>query len=89
MMVRFLRSGKWELIGMFVIASVVSLMLAGAAWLGLIHETGQTETRLWAASVFLLVSAAFGYWAAQLLGGVSTLCICRLSKQRTATMELE
>jgi len=68
MMVRFLRSGKWELIGMFVIASVVSLMLAGAAWLGLIHETGQTETRLWAASVFLLVSAAFGYWAAQRIG---------------------
>lgn len=68
MMVRFLRSGKWELIGMFVLASAVSLVLAGAAWIGLAKETGQTEVRLWAASVFLLVSAAFGYWAAQRIG---------------------
>lgn len=67
-MVRLLRSGKWELIGMFVIASVVSLVLAGTAWIGLMHETGQTEVRLWAASVFLLVSAGFGYWAAQRIG---------------------
>lgn len=68
MMVRFLRSGKWELIGMFVIASVVSLLLAAVAWIGLTDETGQTEVRLGAASVFLLVSAGFGYWAAQRIG---------------------
>ncbi|MBD2872116.1 sensor histidine kinase [Paenibacillus arenilitoris] len=68
MMVRFLRSGKWELIGMFVAASVVSLVLAAAAWIGLAGELKETEVRLWAASVFLLVSTGFGYWAAQRIG---------------------
>ncbi|WP_419874401.1 histidine kinase [Candidatus Pristimantibacillus sp. PTI5] len=68
MMVRFLRSGKWELIGMFVIASVVSLVLGAVTWIGLADEMGKTEVRLGAASVFLLVSAAFGYWAAQRIG---------------------
>ncbi|WP_053371980.1 sensor histidine kinase [Paenibacillus sp. FJAT-27812] len=68
MMVRFLRSGKWELIGMFVIAAVVSLVLGAVTWIGLVDETGKTEARLGAAAVFLLVSAAFGYWAAQRIG---------------------
>ncbi|WP_138754824.1 sensor histidine kinase [Paenibacillus sinopodophylli] len=68
MMVRFLRSGKWELIGMFVIASVVSLVLGAVTWASLIDEAGKTEVRLGAASVFLLVSAGFGYWAAQRIG---------------------
>ncbi|WP_424766341.1 histidine kinase [Paenibacillus sp. sgz302251] len=67
-MVRLLRSGKWELIGMFVLASAVSLVLGAAAWIGLAKEGGLTEVRLGAASVFLLVSAAFGYWAAQRIG---------------------
>ncbi|GGG75400.1 sensor histidine kinase [Paenibacillus radicis (ex Gao et al. 2016)] len=67
MMVRFLRSGKWELIIMFVASSVAALLLGFAVWFGLSFEAGQTETRLGAASVFLLVSAAFGYWAGQRL----------------------
>lgn len=53
---------------MFVIASVFSLVLGAVTWLGLMHEAGKTEVRLGAASVFLLVSAAFGYWAAQRIG---------------------
>ncbi|MGO4376240.1 sensor histidine kinase, partial [Paenibacillus sp. MCAF20] len=65
MMVRFLRSGKWELIAMFVAASVVSFVLAAVTWSGLKNETPMTEVRLGAASVFLLVSVVFGYWAAQ------------------------
>ncbi|MFF2480699.1 sensor histidine kinase [Paenibacillus sp. NPDC058071] len=65
MMVRFLRSGKWELIFMFAASSVASLLLGFAAWLGLIKETGLTEARVGAAFVFLLVSAVFGYWAGQ------------------------
>ncbi|WP_339204393.1 sensor histidine kinase [Paenibacillus sp. FSL K6-3182] len=68
MMVRFLRSGKWELIGMFVIASTVSLILGAVVWNGLLDEVNKTEVRLGAASVFLLVSVAFGYWAAQRIG---------------------
>ncbi|NIK78538.1 NarL family two-component system sensor histidine kinase LiaS [Paenibacillus castaneae] len=68
MMVRFLRSGKWELIGMFVLASMLSYFLGSVTWNALINETGKTEVRLAAASVFLLVSAACGYWAAQRIG---------------------
>jgi NarL family two-component system sensor histidine kinase LiaS len=68
MMVRFLRSGKWELIGMFVIASCLSLLLGAVVWNGLIDEVNKTEVRLGAASVFILVSVAFGYWAAQRIG---------------------
>ncbi|WP_054023527.1 sensor histidine kinase [Bacillus sp. FJAT-28004] len=68
MMVRFLRSGKWELIGMFVIASSLSLLLGAVVWNGLIDEVNKTEVRLGAASVFILVSVAFGYWAAQRIG---------------------
>ncbi|WP_139996450.1 sensor histidine kinase [Paenibacillus paridis] len=68
MMVRLLRSGKWELIGMFVIASVTAFFLGLVAWNGFAADTGKTEVRLVAASVFLLVSAAFGYWAAQRIG---------------------
>ncbi len=53
---------------MFVIASVVSLVLGAVTWASLIDEAGKTEVRLGAASVFLLVSAGFGYWAAQRIG---------------------
>lgn len=65
MMVRFLRSGKWELIAMFAISSLASLCAGYAVWSGLSDEASQTEVRLGAASVFLLVSAIFGYWAGQ------------------------
>ncbi|MUT64363.1 sensor histidine kinase [Paenibacillus sp. NEAU-GSW1] len=67
MMVRFLRSGKWELILMFAASSIASLLLGAAVWIGLMNDAGQTEVRLGAASVFLLVSIAFGYWAGQRL----------------------
>jgi len=53
---------------MFVIASTVSLILGAVAWNGLVDEVNKTEVRLGAASVFLLVSVAFGYWAAQRIG---------------------
>lgn len=65
MMVRFLRSGKWELIGMFVAASIAAFLLAATTWIVLGDNVPKTEVRLGAAAVFLLVSAAFGYWAAQ------------------------
>lgn len=68
MMVRFLRSGKWELIGMFVLSSAISVLAGWLTWNALMHETGKTEARLAAVSVFLLVSATFGYWAAQRIG---------------------
>lgn len=53
---------------MFMISSVMSLILGSLAWMGLVEETGKTEVRLLAAFVFLLVSATFGYWAAQRIG---------------------
>lgn len=53
---------------MFVIASTVSLILGAVVWNGLLDEVNKTEVRLGAASVFLLVSVAFGYWAAQRIG---------------------
>ncbi|MFX3631985.1 MAG: histidine kinase [Candidatus Pristimantibacillus sp.] len=65
MMVRFLRSGKWELITMFVASSSLALFLAFMVWIGFADKAGQTEVRLGAASVFLLVSVGFGYWAGQ------------------------
>jgi len=53
---------------MFVIASSLSLLLGAVVWNGLVDEVNKTEVRLGAASVFILVSVAFGYWAAQRIG---------------------
>jgi NarL family two-component system sensor histidine kinase LiaS len=74
MMVRFLRGGKWELIGMFVMTSFIALLLAGAAWIALAKEASRTEAVIGAATVFLIVSAGAGYWAAQRIGrGIDSL----------------
>ncbi|GKU80280.1 sensor histidine kinase [Paenibacillus sp. L3-i20] len=69
MMVRFLRSGKWELISMFVIASTVSVLLAFVLWYLMMDHAGLLELKLWSGMVVLIVSGAFGYWAAQRFGG--------------------
>lgn len=68
-MVRFLRSGKWELISMFVIASTVSVLLAFVLWYLMMDHAGLLELKLWSGMVVLIVSGAFGYWAAQRFGG--------------------
>lgn len=68
MMVRFLRSGKWELIGMFVSASAVSVLLAFLLWNAITNRVGLLELKLWSGALVLLVSGAFGYWAAQRFG---------------------
>jgi len=68
MMVRFLRSGKWELIGMFVLSSAVSVLLATLLWNAVVNQFTSVELKLWSAILILLVSAGFGYWAAQRFG---------------------
>lgn len=68
MMVRFLRSGKWELIGMFIMASVVSVLLAFLLWNAMTEHVGLLELKLWSGAIILLVSGVFGYWAAQRFG---------------------
>ncbi|MCU6709867.1 sensor histidine kinase [Paenibacillus sp. J5C_2022] len=65
MMVRFLRSGKWELIGIFVLASFVSLLLTFVLWKMMDPQSSLLELKLWSAVVIVVVSGAFGYWAAQ------------------------
>ncbi|OUS68397.1 sensor histidine kinase [Paenibacillus sp. MY03] len=69
MMVRFLRSGKWELVGMFVLASSVSLLAAVLFWNLMGDYFGHAELKIGAIIIVILVSAAFGYWAAQRFGG--------------------
>lgn len=65
MMVRLLRSGKWEIIWKFVLASLISALLGIAVWSFLVQE-GDNKQAIWvAAAVFLLVSLAFGYWVGQ------------------------
>ncbi|OBR64450.1 histidine kinase [Paenibacillus oryzae] len=68
MMVRFFRSGKWELVGMFALASAVSLSLLYMIWNTLDSNLSQMERNLSALAIVVLISAAFGYWAAQRYG---------------------
>lgn len=69
MMVRLLRSGKWELIILFISSSAVSSLIAYITWRLLQQsDTSTMAARLCTAIVFLLVSAAFGYWAVQRMG---------------------
>ncbi|GLX65859.1 sensor histidine kinase [Paenibacillus glycanilyticus] len=65
MIVRLFRGGKWQLLAMFVASSVTALLLAIVVWTGFSGDYVQTEVRYGAASVFLLVSAGFGYWTGQ------------------------
>ncbi|WP_336774051.1 sensor histidine kinase [Paenibacillus sp. MMO-58] len=66
MIVRLFRGGKWQLLTMFVASSVTALLLGIAVWVGLAGgDNVQTEVRYGAVSVFLLVSAGFGYWTGQ------------------------
>ncbi|RIX52988.1 sensor histidine kinase [Paenibacillus nanensis] len=68
MMVRFLRSGKWELVGIFVIASAVTVLLSIVVWNALSEHMGVWEVKLWIGLLILLLSGGFGYWAAQRFG---------------------
>ncbi|MGG4142112.1 HAMP domain-containing sensor histidine kinase [Paenibacillus algorifonticola] len=63
MMVRLLRSGKWELIAMFVFAAALAYGAAAIIAYGLMPHAGRWEVWLTAAAVFLLVAASCGYWA--------------------------
>ncbi|WP_332262462.1 sensor histidine kinase [Paenibacillus sp. GSMTC-2017] len=54
---------------MFVIASTVSVLLAFLLWYMMTDHVGLLELKLWSGVVVLLVSGAFGYWAAQRFGG--------------------
>lgn len=68
MMVRFLRSGKWELIGMFVLATIVTVVLTVLLWNMMAEHLGLLELKIWTGCLLLLSSGAFGYWAAQRFG---------------------
>ncbi len=67
-MVRFLRSGKWELVGIFVISAVAASLLAAFMWVALSNQFSTANLKLLSGIVLLLVSGAFGYWAAQRIG---------------------
>lgn len=68
MMVRFLRSGKWELISIFVIGSAVTVLLSILAWNALSDYMRLWEVKLWIGVLILFSSGAFGYWAAKRFG---------------------
>lgn len=68
MMVRFLRSGKWELIGIFMLASTVSVLMTFLLWNAITNLVGLLELKLWLGALVLLISGAFGYWSAQRIG---------------------
>ncbi|SEO20489.1 sensor histidine kinase [Paenibacillus sp. OV219] len=64
MMVRLFRNSKWDMILLFLASSTISVLAwqLGAEW------TNEGHSKLlWigVAVVFLLISAVFGYWAAQ------------------------
>ncbi|QAY65007.1 sensor histidine kinase [Paenibacillus protaetiae] len=65
MMVRLLRSGKWEFVWKFVLSSLLSAILGAAVWTFLNKEGVEAGASWAAAVVFLLVSLAFGYWVSQ------------------------
>ncbi|GGF97133.1 sensor histidine kinase [Paenibacillus abyssi] len=67
MMVRLLRSSKWELILLFIASTSVSLALCYWApeWMGAHLNAG--EKRLSTILTVIVISAGFGYWAAQRL----------------------
>lgn len=65
MMVRLLRSGKWQLIGIIMIGSIASLFLADIVRNLLLEHVDPSAARLCAWAIFLLSSGAFGYWASQ------------------------
>lgn len=65
MMVRFLRSGKWGMIGMFMLSSSVSALASFGIWTTLDGKMAGIDVLICSAVVFLLISLGFGYWAAQ------------------------
>lgn len=68
MMVRFFRSGKWELVGMFALASIVSISVILMLSNTLETSLSPFERKASSFAIVVLVSAAFGYWAAQRFG---------------------
>ncbi|MFD1956135.1 sensor histidine kinase [Paenibacillus thailandensis] len=65
MMVRLLRSGKWEIIWKFALSSMLSALIGAAVWSFLVSE-GRAAQAIWAAGgAVLLVSTACGYWFSQ------------------------
>ncbi|MFC4102958.1 sensor histidine kinase [Paenibacillus xanthanilyticus] len=65
MMVRLLRSSKFEMMLLFAASSALSVLVwvFGGRYVG--SQVGKDDLWIGVAAVFLLVSGAFGYWAAQ------------------------
>ncbi|UVI31790.1 sensor histidine kinase [Paenibacillus spongiae] len=65
MMVKLLRSSKWEMIMMFVASSIISVLVWVFGGHYVDSQFGKHDLWIGVAAVFLLVSSGFGYWAAQ------------------------
>ncbi|ALS26812.1 sensor histidine kinase [Paenibacillus cisolokensis] len=65
MMVRLLRSSKWELTLLFVAANAASALIGYGIWHYFRHSVGAAELWWWLAAAMLAVSFGFGYYAAQ------------------------
>ncbi|QYR20469.1 sensor histidine kinase [Paenibacillus sp. sptzw28] len=65
MMVRLFRSGKWGMILMFAASSAVSVLIWNSADRIVGPKVGNSDLWIGVAAVFLIISAGFGYWAAQ------------------------
>ncbi|MEK3884162.1 sensor histidine kinase [Paenibacillus sp. PL2-23] len=68
MMVRFLRSGKWEMIGIFVLATWITAVLAFVFWYMMEQHLRPIELKVWTGGLILLSSGGVGYWTAQRFG---------------------
>ena len=64
-MVRFFRSGKWDMILLFVCVLNAIRAHLGVGCGMLQRERWRNDWWIGVAVLFLLVSAGFGYWAAQ------------------------
>lgn len=65
MMVRLLRSGKWEIVWKFVLAALLSALLGAAVWSYMIRNGDQAAALVSAGAAVLLVGTACGYWVSQ------------------------
>ncbi|WP_188993245.1 sensor histidine kinase [Paenibacillus nasutitermitis] len=65
MMVRLFRNSKWDMILMFAAASSVSVLLWNIGTRIANPEVNNNDLWIGITALFLLISAGFGYWAAQ------------------------
>ncbi|WP_219835946.1 sensor histidine kinase [Paenibacillus sp. R14(2021)] len=65
MMVRLFRNSKWDLILLFIASSTVSVLIWDLGYDMLPDARIENDWWLAVAALFLVVSAAFGYWAAK------------------------